>query len=97
MARNSIGKTILGVAVAAACAIGASQASAGSVAIPGPSGTPGGVLAPSASPYAILAPTTLENTPGGEGRAAFEGRPSVCAPGAHEVATNAGLRCKPNR
>jgi hypothetical protein len=97
MARNSIGKTILGVAIAAACAVCASQASAASVAIPGPSGSPGGVLAPSASPYAILAPSTLENTPGGEGRAAFEGRPSLCAPGAHEVATNSGLRCKPNR
>ena len=96
MARNLIGKTILGVAVAAACAIGASQAGAAGVGIPGSSGTHGGVLAPAASPYAILAPSTLENTPGGEGRAAFEGRPSLCPPGAHEVATNSGLRCRPN-
>jgi hypothetical protein len=100
MARNSIGKTILGAAVAAACAICASQASAAGVGIPGSSGSggsQGGVLAPSASPYAILAPSTLENTPGGDGRAAFEGRPSLCPPGAHEVATNSGLHCKANR
>jgi hypothetical protein len=95
MARNLFGKTILLVA-SAACALYVSQASAGGVAIPGP-GSQGGVLAPAASPYAILAPVTLENTPGGEGRAAFEGRPSLCQPGAHEVATNSGLRCKPNR
>lgn len=96
MARNLVGKTILGVAAVAACAVFVSQASAGSVAIPG-TGSQSGVLAPSASPYAILAPVTLENTPGGEGRAAFEGRPSLCPPGAHEVAANSGLRCKPNR
>ena len=58
MARNSIGKTILGVAAAAACALWVSQASAGGVAIPG-SGSQGGVLAPAASPYAILAPQTV--------------------------------------
>jgi hypothetical protein len=96
MARNSIGKTILGVSAAAACALWVSQASAGGVAIPG-SGSQGGVLAPAASPYAILAPVTLENTPGGEGRAAFEGRPSLCPPGAHEVPTGSSVHCKPNR
>jgi hypothetical protein len=95
MARNLIGRTILGVALAAACAVCASQANAGGVAIPG-TGSLHGVLAPSASPYAILAPSTVANTPGGEGRAAFEGRPSQCPPGAHEVAARSGLRCKPN-
>jgi hypothetical protein len=97
VAQVSIGRTIFYIATAAAFAIGASQASASGVGIPGGSGSQGGVLAPAASPYALLAPVTLENTPGGEGRAAFEGRPSLCPPGAHEIATNSGIRCKPNR
>ena len=96
MTKNSIGKIFI-LAMAAPWAICASQAIAAGASIPGASGSShGGVLAPSASPYAILAPSTLENTPGGEGRAAFEGRPSLCHPGSHEIATNSGLRCAPN-
>ena len=94
MTRNSIGGSILIVATLARCA---TQASATSVAIPGPSGSNGGVLAPSASPYAILAPSTLENTPGGQGWAAFQGRPFLCHSGFHEAATNSGVRCVPTR
>ena len=97
MARTSIGKIILFVATMTPWAICSSQAFAAGVGIPGSSGSShGGVLAPSASPYAVLAPSTLENTPGGEGRAAFEGRPSLCHAGSHEIATNSGLRCMPN-
>jgi hypothetical protein len=89
---------VLGIAaMAVACVFCVSPASASGVGIPGGSGSQGGVLAPAASPYALLAPLTLENTPGGEGRAAFEGRPSLCRPGAHEIATNSGIRCKPTR
>jgi hypothetical protein len=96
--KNSIGKIfILAMAAAAPWAICASQAIAAGASIPGASGSShGGVLAPSASPYAILAPSTLANTPGGEGRAAFEGRPSLCQPGSYEVATNSGVRCMPH-
>jgi hypothetical protein len=98
VAKNSIGRTIIFIATAAAFAFGAPLASAAGGGIPGSSGShQGGELAPAASPYAILAPVTIENTPGGEGRAAFEGRPSLCSPGAHEIATNSGIRCKPNR
>lgn len=98
MAKRAIGGTIIFVATVAAFAFGASLPSAAGGGLPGSSGShQGGVLAPAASPYAILAPVTLENTPGGEGRAAFEGRPSLCLPGAHEVATNSGIRCKPDR
>jgi hypothetical protein len=94
--KNSIGKIFI-LAMAVPWAVCASQAIAAGPSIPGASGSShGGVLAPSASPYAILAPSTLENTPGGEGRAAFEGRPSLCQPGSHEVATNSGQRCMPN-
>jgi hypothetical protein len=97
MARESIDRTIRIIAVAAACVVGAAQTSIAASSIPGSSKPQGGVLAPAASPYAILAPVTLENTPGGEGRAAFEGRPSTCRSGAHEIATNSGLRCKSDR
>jgi hypothetical protein len=94
--KNSIG-TIFILAMAVPWAICASQAIAAGASIPGPSGSShGGALAPATSPYAILAPSTLENTPGGEGRAAFEGRPSLCRPGSHEVATNSGVRCMPH-
>jgi hypothetical protein len=94
MARISVGATIRIITIAAACALGASNASAAS-SIPGPSGQ-GGVLAPAASPYALLAPVTLANTPGGQGRAAFEGRPSLCLRGEHEIPTDFGMRCRPN-
>lgn len=98
MAKSSIGRTIIFIGTVAAFAFGASLPSVAGAGIPGSSGShSGGVLAPAASPYAILAPVTLENTPGGEGRAAFEGRPSLCLPGAHEIATNSGIRCKTDR
>jgi hypothetical protein len=84
MARNFIHKPIL-VAIGAAClALIAGQAGA-----MGGGGASSSDLAPSASPYAILAPITIARTPGGEGRAAFEGNSSApesrCQPGAHAV------------
>jgi hypothetical protein len=91
MARNSIRKVIRIIAMAAACvAFGAAQVQA----------MTGSPLAPGASPYAILAPVTVSPTLGNEGRAAYDGNPSGsssrCPPGASEVATNSGLRCKLN-
>jgi hypothetical protein len=56
----------------------------------------GGVLAPSASPYALLAPITISRDPN-EGRAAFQGRSTMCPMGEYEIPTAAGLRCKPAR
>jgi hypothetical protein len=54
----------------------------------------GGVLAPSASPYALLAPVTISRDQN-EGRAAFQGRSSLCPTGDYKRPTDAGLRCKP--
>jgi hypothetical protein len=83
------------IATASWVVLGALNASAASsTSRPSSGGSQGGVLASSASPYAILAPATLLNTPGGEGRAAFQGRPSLCQPGEHEIATDFGWRCK---
>ena len=57
----------------------------------------GGDLAAAASPYAILAPITVERTPSGAGRAAFEGDWSggswSCPPGA-PLLNGDGWRCK---
>jgi hypothetical protein len=90
---NATRKT-LSIGAALAClALGASQAGA----MGGSRHGHGGVLSPSASPYALLAPVTLENTPGGEGRAAFQGRPSLCPPGSYEAGGAGGTRCVPER
>jgi hypothetical protein len=96
MARNFMHKSIVVVAAATCLALGAGQAGA-------MGGNSSSNLAPSASPYAILAPITVEQTPGGEGRAAFEGNPSVpasrCQPGAHAVfyPNGEGWSCKLDR
>jgi hypothetical protein len=96
MDRSQPRKGLLIIAMASCVVLGAFDASAaGSASRPSGGGSQGGVLAPSASPYAILAPITLSNTPKGEGRAAFQGRPSLCPPGEHEIATDFGWRCKP--
>jgi hypothetical protein len=56
----------------------------------------GGVLSSSASPYALLARVTISRDPN-EGRAAFQGRSSLCPAGEYETATDFGGRCKPER
>jgi hypothetical protein len=95
MGRNQAGKALLITATASWVVLVVLNASAaGSASRPSGGGSQGGVLASSASPYAILAPATLSNTPGGEGRAAFQGRPSLCHAGEHEIATDFGWRCK---
>jgi hypothetical protein len=95
MKRNYIGKTMFIVATAACLALGAGQAGA----MGGATGSQSSNLAPSASPYALLAPVTVTQTPGGEGRAAFEGNPSYtgrspCQSGQRLMASpNGGWRC----
>jgi hypothetical protein len=85
MARNLIGRTIRTIAMAAACvAFGAAQVQANC----------GRDIPPETSPYAILAPVTVSSTLGSEGRAAYEGS-LRCPPGAHQIATDFGMRCKP--
>ena len=56
----------------------------------------GGVLSPSASPYALLEPVTISRDPN-EGRAAFQGRSSLCPAGEYEIPTETRLRCRPAR
>jgi hypothetical protein len=97
LARNFLHKPILVAAAAACLALGAGQAGA-----MGSGGASSGDLAPSASPYAILAPITVERTPGGEGRAAYEGYSapsSRCQPDAHAVSfpNGEGWTCKLDR
>jgi hypothetical protein len=98
MARNFIHKSILVAAATASLALGAGEAGA-----MGAGGGSSSILAPSASPYAILAPITVERTPGGEGRAAFEGYSSAaasrCQPGSHAVLypNGEGWNCKLDR
>jgi hypothetical protein len=91
--RNNIGKAILLVSMTACVALGAAPADARS----GHRHGGGGDLAAAASPYAILAPITVERTPGGAGRAAFEGDWSggswSCPPGA-PLLNGDGWRCK---
>ena len=95
MRRNYISKAMLVAATAACLALGAGQAGA----MGGATGSQSSNLAPSASPYAILAPVTVTQTPGGEGRAAFEGAPSYqasspCQPEQRLMASpNGGWRC----
>jgi hypothetical protein len=96
MARNDIGKALFIVATAASLAFCAPHAGALASSLPGASGGQSGVLAPAASPYALLAPVTISRDPN-EGRAAFQGRASLCRPGETEVATDFGWRCKPDR
>ena len=91
MRRNYISKAMLVAATAACLALGAGQAGA----MGGATGSQSSNLAPSASPYAILAPVTVTQTPGGEGRAAFEGYSSFngsrpCQPGRHLMASPYG-------
>jgi hypothetical protein len=98
MARNFMHKSIFVAAATAYLALGVGQAGA-----MGASGASSADLAPSASPYAILAPITVERTPGGEGRAAYEGYSSApssrCQPGAHAVSypNGEGWTCKLDR
>jgi hypothetical protein len=95
MKRNYIGKAMIIVATATCLALGAGQAGA----MGGASGSQSGDLAASASPYALLAPVTVAQTPGGEGRAAFEGYSShsgssPCQPGMRLMASpNGGWSC----
>jgi hypothetical protein len=95
MRRNYIGKAIFIAATAACLALGAGQAGA----MGGATGSQSSNLAPGASPYALLAPVTVTQTPGGEGRAAFEGNPSYsgsssCQPGQRVMASpNGGSSC----
>jgi hypothetical protein len=87
MARSSIGRATRIIALSAPCvAFGTVQVQANC----------GRDLPPGASPYAILAPVTVSPSLGGEGRAAYEGS-LRCPPNAHEVATDFGMRCIPNR
>jgi hypothetical protein len=91
MNRNNIGRAMLIAATAACLALWAGQADA----MGGASGSQSGDLAASASPYALLAPVTVAQTPGGEGRAAFEGYSSFsgaapCQPGRHLVTSSYG-------
>src|ERR1700733_5291643 len=91
MKRNHIGKAVFIVATATCLALGAGQAGA----MGGANGSQSGDLAASASPYALLAPVTVAQTPGGEGRAAFEGYSSTsgsspCQPGRHLMASPYG-------
>jgi hypothetical protein len=101
MTRNTTRKGLV-IATAALClALGAAQSNA--MGSGGASGSQSGDLAPSASPYAILAPITVERTPGGEGRAAFEGVPASssaqCPAGQHVVtfANGGEWRCRFDR
>ena len=95
MKPNSIGKAIFIAATATCLALGAGQAGA----MGGATGSQSSNLAPAASPYALLAPVTVAQTPGGEGRAAFEGYPSnsgasSCQQGQRLMASpNGGWRC----
>ena len=95
MKRNNIGKAMIMMATATCLALFAGQASAMGAS----SGSQSANLAPSASPYALLAPVTVAQTPGGEGRAAFEGYPaasaaSACKPGMRLMASPSGVwRC----
>jgi hypothetical protein len=91
MKRHHIGRAMFIAATAACLALGAGQAGA----MGGASGSQSGDLAASASPYALLAPVTVAQTPGGEGRAAFEGYSSFngsrpCQPGRHLMASSYG-------
>jgi hypothetical protein len=95
MASNITRKALLIAATLASLAFGASQAGALASSLPGASGGQSGILAPSASPYALLAPVTISRDPN-EGRAAFQGRASLCKAGETEIATDFGWRCRPN-
>jgi hypothetical protein len=98
MTRNTTRKGLVIAAAALSLALGAAQSNA-----MGAGGASSGDLAPAASPYAILAPITVERTPGGEGRAAFEGMPSngsaQCPVGQHAAmfADGGGWRCRFDR
>ena len=98
MKRNHIAKAMFIVATATCVALGARQAGA----MGGANGSQSGDLAASASPYALLAPVTVAQTPGGEGRAAFDGNsstsaPSPCPPGMRLIASpNGRWRCMAN-
>jgi hypothetical protein len=99
MKRHYIGRAIFFAATAACLALGAGQAGA----MGGGNGSQSSDLAASASPYALLAPVTVAQTPGGEGRAAFEGYSSLsgsmpCQPGRHLMASSyGGSSCMPDR
>jgi hypothetical protein len=94
MTSNNGRKSLVLATAALSLALGAAQSNA-----MGSGGASSGDLAPSASPYAILAPITVERTPGGEGRAAFEGMSGAgsaqCPAGQHAVmfADGGGWRC----
>jgi hypothetical protein len=92
MRLTNIGKSMLIVTTFACFAINVSQAEA----MGSGQRNNGGVLSPSASPYALLAPITISGDPN-EGRAAFQGRSSLCPAGEYEIPTGTRLRCKPAR
>jgi hypothetical protein len=92
MRPTNVSKSLLTITTLACFAISVSQAEA----MGSGQRHHGGVLSPSASPYALLEPVTISRDPNG-GRAAFQGRSSLCPAGEYEIQSETGLHCKPAR